>query len=305
MLRIFITIIFALALAFPTLGYGQVRSLSPEGTTLDTRQVIKEEFREDFSGAREELQQNIQETKDEFRTEASDLRTTLSTEAGTGVLTPEQITEFRKRREEALRLFQDRREEFQRNIKTIRADFRTRVEEKRAELKVRLQEVRDERKKQVTEKVYDRFHALNERLTNHFSAVLAQIEEVLERIESRADKAEANGLNVIIVMTAITDARNAIDGARQGVEVQAGNVYSIEVTGEEGLKAVVKATRDSLRNDLVTLRSDVFSVRDAVREAAVALAQIPRVDEVEVEDMEEPEDENGEDDDGTSTTTEQ
>ena len=158
----------------------------------------------------------------------------------------------------------------------------TQIEERRAELQTRLQSIRDERKKQAVERIHTAVNALNERMTGHFINVLDQIDKVLDRVESRTDKAEANGLDVSTVRPEITNAENAIAAARAAVEAQAGKVYEVQITGSETtLRADVGKTRQELHEDLTGVRDLVKAAREAVRNAAVTLAQIPRVNDNE------------------------
>ena len=164
-----------------------------------------------------------------------------------------------------------------------REEMKTQIEAKKAELQAKLQGIRDERKKQTVERIFTKVNALNERVTNHFTNVLNQIDEMLNRVNSRAGKGEINGLNVSAAKIEITNAQNAITAARDAVKTQAGKVYSVQTTGNETtLKSDVGNTRHALHEDLVAAREKVKAARDAVRKAAVALAQIPRVNEVEV-----------------------
>ena len=116
----------------------------------------------------------------------------------------------------------------------------------------------------------------------HFAAALVKIENALNRIASRADKAATNGVNVESVRGAILAAQTAIAAARSGVEAQAGAVYEINFTDESDLRASVQAVRDQFKRDVEAVRTLVKNAHEAVRQAATALAQIPRVNEFEV-----------------------
>lgn len=101
---------------------------------------------------------------------------------------------------------------------------------------------------------------------------------------SRADKAEAAGRDVSTVRTAVSGAEAAIASARDTtVAAQAAKTYAIEVTTEETLRAAVEAAREALRADLTTVRESVKETHTALRVAATTLAQIPRVNDLEVE----------------------
>lgn len=164
----------------------------------------------------------------------------------------------------------------------MRQEMKSQIEVKRAELRAKLNNIRDERKKQTVEHIYTAANKLNERMTDHFTNVLDQIDEMLDRVESRTSKAETNGLDVSTVKPEITNAQNAIAAARAAVETQAEKVYAVQTTGNETtLRSEVGKTRQALHEDLTAVHDMVKAARDAVRKAAVTLAQIPRVDEVE------------------------
>ena len=96
---------------------------------------------------------------------------------------------------------------------------------------------------------------------------------------SRTDKAADRGLDVASVRTAIDAAKTAIASAEASVKAQAGKTYKITVTTEVGLRAAVKAAHDALKADLRKVHDSVRLAYEAVRKAAVALAQIPKVDD--------------------------
>jgi hypothetical protein len=161
-------------------------------------------------------------------------------------------------------------------------ETQSRIEAKRTELQAKLQGIRDERKKAAVERIQASANKLNERMTDHFTNVLDQIDEMLHRVESRASKAEANSLDISAVTVEIANAQGAITDTREAVEAQAGKVYAVLITGSETtLRSDAGATRQALHADLTAVRDMVKAARDATRKAAVALAQIPRVDEVE------------------------
>jgi flagellar motility protein MotE (MotC chaperone) len=190
--------------------------------------------------------------------------------------------------------FQRNREEIKKQIEQIRLEFRNQIQEKREEMKARIEALKaqlreklreriSERKREIVERIYNRINALNERITNHYMDVLDHLEKVLERIESRTAKAKLNGRDVSSVEAAIEKAHQAINTAREAVKAQAEKVYEPpEVTTEANLKLDVGKLRKQLHDDLKAVEKLVKDARDAVREAAVALAQIPKVDELEV-----------------------
>lgn len=191
--------------------------------------------------------------------------------------------EFEEKRAEIKNTMEQRRTEFQKNIEAKRVELKTRIEAKRQELKTRLLKIEDERKREVVEKIDTQLDELNKRLLDHYSDVFGKIENILDNIDTRTTKAETNGRDVSAVRTAIAAAESAISASRTAIQAQAGKIYKITISTENALKADVGKTRQTLHNDLVKVRETVKAAREAVRKAAVTLAQIPRVDELEVE----------------------
>jgi len=191
--------------------------------------------------------------------------------------------------------FQQKREEIKEQIKKMRMEYKKELREKREEMKTKMDELRgqlreslrerkiDEKKSLIVERIYERINALNERLTNHYLNVLEKLETMLERIESRTAKAKMNGKDVREVELAIEKAHDAINKAILAVKNQAEKIYQPpQITNEENLKLEVGKIRKQLLDDLKAVEKMVKEARDTLRQAAVLLAQIPKVDELEV-----------------------
>ncbi len=193
------------------------------------------------------------------------------------------VQEFQQIREETKRQIEQVRMEYKNQIQEKREEMKTKIEELKAQLREKLRERISERKQKIVERIYERINALNERLTDHYLDVLDHLGKVLERIESRTAKAKLNGKDVSKVEEAIQKAHEAIEKARKAVKAQAEKVYEPpEITTEENLRLDVGKLRQQLHDDLKAVEKLVKDARDAVRQAAVALAQIPKVDELEV-----------------------
>ena len=190
--------------------------------------------------------------------------------------------QFIQKREEAKQAISQKRSELKSAIEAKRAETRDKIKAKREELKAQLQKIKDERKKQIVERVDARIDALNDRMTSHYLKVLEQIEDVLSRVATRTDKAAVAGANVTAVREAIVKAQAAIASARATATAQAGKTYQITVTGDNNLRVDVGKARQALHADLVSVREAVKAAHMAVRDAAVFLAKIPKVNEAEV-----------------------
>lgn len=171
----------------------------------------------------------------------------------------EAIDEFRTRREAAREEWQSRREEFKQN----------------------LSEIRDARKRRIVELIDLRTDQMLERWINHWNRVLARLTEILAKIGTRADKAEAAGHDVSSVRAAIAEAEAAIAEAQAAVNELAGKTFVIEITDEENLGQNVRDTLHTLRQELLAVREKVRLARQAVLDALHSLQAIRGVDEID------------------------
>lgn len=173
----------------------------------------------------------------------------------------------------------DAKQEIKSVVGEIKSELKTKIEEKKTELKEKLSKIKDEKKKKIIERVDDQLDKLNKKMTEHFYNVLDRLSKILDNINNRAEKAKANGRDVSVVSAAITEARNAIATSSSTIAVQAAKTYSMAISSEDTLKNDVGAARKSLHSDLVKVRDTVMSAREAVKKAAVALAQILDADD--------------------------
>jgi len=190
--------------------------------------------------------------------------------------------EFEVKREKIKTLLQENQQEWRALIRERREKTKELINARRETLRNRLQEKIEANKQKIVERIYDRVNALNERMTDHYLAVVEKLEKVLEKIESRTAKAKLNGLDVSSTEEAINEAYEAIEKAREAIGYQAERVYAPDITTEENLRQDVGKIRKELHSDLVSVRELVKIAFMAVKNAAVSLAQIPKVDQLEV-----------------------
>lgn len=255
---------------------------------------LREKMKEQQEAAREEMKTVREEAREEAKQEMEATRELIKT----GIILPaEAVKAFEVKREAIKAEFEAKREEAKQMFEVRREEAKQMMETKREEFKKKLEVVRDERKKQIAGKLFEDLNKLNAKATDNMVKAVDQIEGVLNRILNRSEKASANGENITGVIAAGEAAKIAIREARAAIQTQAAKVYSAPTTtSETTLKSDLGGVRDVLRSDLGVIKTKVKSARDAVQSAAVSLAQIPKVDELEVE-------ENGDDDNTVSTST--
>lgn len=178
----------------------------------------------------------------------------------------------------------EKREVLKTELEAKREEAKTRLEEMKAKFKEDLKKVSDENKKIAAEKIVETITSLNERHTTTLSEKVNQIENVLVSIESRISKAETNGLDVASVKLKVKESETAIATARTAIATQASKVYEINVTDEATLRVEMQKLRDSFKTDIKAVNELVKKAHIAVRNTAITLAQIPRVNEAIGED---------------------
>lgn len=272
--RILVSFVVSLSLIFPVFAQESVAPI---------RQNIKEQkqdLRQNIREEKKDVRQNIKEQKQELRQNVKEERQAVKTEIKQ--FRREEVKKFQEERLKAKEAIEAKRIEFKDKVQVKREEVKGKIEAKRAELKQNLAKIKDERKKAAAERIYQELNKLNERAMNHFVDVLNRLEKTLGKIKDRTAKAETNGRDVAAVKTAISNAEQAITASRTAVEVQSKKTYDFTFDSEETLRLNIGKARQQLRDDISAVRKIVFDARDAVRKAAVALAQIPKVDELEV-----------------------
>ena len=222
---------------------------------------------------REEIRQEAGATTETGEKAREEVREEIRMEEGEGL---------KETRVESVKQVRQERQETRENIERIREENRGLIEQRRLTLKEQLGVLQDQRKAPIVERIYDNLNRLNDQIVTQLLAKIDQIEEVLERVKSRTDKAQEAGLDVGGVREAIAVAEEAIEKARTTAETQAGEIYEIIISDEANLRTDIKPVRDQLRSDLEALRQQVVLAREAVREAITALAQVHGIEGLEI-----------------------
>lgn len=168
---------------------------------------------------------------------------------------------------------QRRQEEFRAMMDAQRGVLKDTIKAKREELRQRLTAISDEQKRKRVETIDARMDALNERMTEHFSLALEQLENILEKIAERAGEVAEKGDTGAAVSVAMTSAKTSLAISRTATVLQAGKTYTVMISAEDALRTDVGIARQALHDDLVMVRETVKNARDAVHDAAIALAQ--------------------------------
>jgi len=191
----------------------------------------------------------------------------------------ERKSELQNKAAERKAAVQQTREELKNRVEAKKEELKTKRETQKAELKARLEKIKDGRKKAAVERLDNRFTEINAKMANHWLNALTRLEELLNKVSGRADKAEANGRDVAAVRAAVEKAKTAIAAARTALEAQLAKTYPIQITDETRLKSAVATARELLNKDLKAVREAVRAAHKAVVEATKLLKGVPKVDE--------------------------
>lgn len=146
-----------------------------------------------------------------------------------------------------------------------RQEVKANVQVKREETKAKIKNIRDTRKQQIVEKIQTKLGEVNQKRTDHFLEVLKRLSTILDKIQSRTEKAKAAGKNVTSVETALASARTAITTAETAVSAQKAKTYQITVNSDTTAKNDVGVTTKQLQQDLQTVHDTVKAAGDAVQ----------------------------------------
>jgi hypothetical protein len=183
-------------------------------------------------------------------------------------------------------------------IQQIQADAEIKATDSRAKIESLILKIGDEQRQKMAGKINEQLARLNGVWTDHFTSVLNNLDLALEKIQTRADKAKANGHDTSTVNIAIQSAKTSISVARSAVATEAANSYLIDAAAiavgiknlsittpkdqvqlMKNFKSQFRLTRDRLQKNIATLRDGVMKdARNSVKSALEILAQIPGVD---------------------------
>lgn len=228
----------------------------------------RKETRSEVKNIREKALKETREAREDLYDEVKTLRQGVPASSTVIMVTQEMKREIEERREEFKLQFEDRKNE-----------VKQKIEVEKLRLNEKLKTIKDERKKQTVQKVNAEIQAINTRKLEHYSNVLNQIEEVLKKVGTRVDNAAARGIEVGAVRTNMVAVQTAITTARAAIVTQSTKVYTVTVTTEGKLKNDTGVTRKALQNDLSVVQNLVKAAHEALRKAAVSLAQVPRIND--------------------------
>jgi len=177
-----------------------------------------------------------------------------------------------------------KRETFRETLQTEREERKTKIEEmketfkeKRGDFKVKIETIKDERKKQLTEKIDNRMSTVNKNQTSRMIRALEKLTEHINKLEERVAQAKEKGVTVLTVEALITTAKTTISASLAIVEEQAGKDYAFTITDEKNLGQSVKASYNTLSQDLKKSQESIIKAKEAVVAAYKAAGALEKI----------------------------
>lgn len=216
--------------------------------------------------AQQRMQDRVQEQRDIFKEAQSERQETLEEARGEMKQVREDATEelqaFRdEKREEMSLLVEEQKSEFETERAKRLELFRTVLDTKKTELQERVQEHKEERETRQTEykarlSLSTQLHLGQyiERIVLRMDTALGRLEQIAERIGTRIEKKEADGID-------LADAK-----------VELNNTYVLIQDAHELIALIGAVSTDALTSE--TPEEEVHRVRDAVKLAKDAIVSI-------------------------------
>lgn len=268
-------LLLSFTLVSPALAQTNAKNEAIKNVQQKTKEVRTQAI-EGIKDIREKAKDEIKGIKNDIKTEGRALI------GSSTVFSAEQIQAFKERREVVQKEIKTRSEALKQTVEKQREATKKKIETLKTELEKKLRVVKDEQKRTIVGDIFEQLNEIKDRRVDNFSKAVDQLESVAGNILSRAEKASANGKDISSVTSAIEAAEKAVSETKSLIEKEAGKTYSVSVGSEATLRSDMTKAREELRSDLEKIQESVKTARDAVQKAAVTLAQIPNINQLEV-----------------------
>ncbi len=259
---------------------GEIKEIRQEGR--DNREELRKERLDEVKSVRQNASSTtvrppaeLKVLREQNKNEISKIRADFSTNIKANKASTTDA--IKEKRGDLIKGIQEKRELFKEELnskKELRASTTLAM---KAKFKEGLDKIKDEKKKIRVENVANNINELNIKITTKSSENINKIEEVLISIESRTDKATANGIDVANIRSLITTAESAISEARTAITNQTAKTYPVTIVDESTIKTSLQTARDLLRKDVELMNIKVKTAHESTRKVADALKVIPKV----------------------------
>ena len=159
----------------------------------------------------------------------------------------------------------EKREEKKETVEQKREEAKERATEKLEERKLEIKEKLDQRLQERMEKLVDMLNAKNDHLTSVYLKHLERIEEILDKVLTRADKAlEPDQYDALVVLAEAL--RAEIDVTVDLVLSQKEKVYTISAETKEEFGEAFRTVMGEFKDDHQIIRTSLRGVRDELHD---------------------------------------
>lgn len=155
------------------------------------------------------------------------------------------------------------------------------------ELKKRSKEVLSERKAQIAEKLSKQINFINDKITDKYLRHLEKWSDVLDKMESRANKLASEGFDTFDIKLKIAAARDAILKANEQILIQKAKIYTVKIDDETSVGKVFSQVRRELGDDHQRLKKEIMApireILKEVRQSFKGLVKITTEEKIESE----------------------
>jgi hypothetical protein len=191
------------------------------------------------------------------------------------VLTRQQVlTNIREHEIKLQEVFDTRKARQEKELQENQARAKLNTDTARKSFTTKLAKLKDEKKKAIAVSIDLKITELNKKRTTILLAFVTKMQEVLDKISTRAAEAAKAGKDVSKVDSAVTAAQATVATALTAVTTQSGKTYVASVTSDETLKTDMETITKLLKNDLDRVNALVDAARKAVYLAYTELAHV-------------------------------
>lgn len=185
-----------------------------------------------------------------------------------------EVSDIRGRKAQVKQRLEKARTERQQKIDLFRQRVQTTTtikQQNREEFKEKLETIRDERKQEIVSKIDENLAKLNSKWVAQWNTALERLNQIVAKIETRAEAAASEGKDVARVQENISAAKTAINAAQDAVNTQSEKIYTITITTEQNLGQDVRTTINLFHNDIKNTKDAVDAAKRATVTALTSL----------------------------------
>jgi len=177
----------------------------------------------------------------------------------------EERQRINQQRQEQMAELRKKSEEFKASLSQKRNEVKDIYKQNKEELRAKLTEIKDTKKREAVERINDNIAKVNSLAIIRFEKALGLLDSAIQKVTDKTNKAGDSGKDVSSVLTAIEKARISINSARLAVSEQAGKVYTITITNENGLGKDVSRVRQELHTDLSLVKDKIHEANKEIK----------------------------------------